>query len=38
VAFGISPIMQLNLLVFLGIPMICLVFIIILNGALPQEE
>jgi flagellar protein FlaJ len=38
VAFGISPIMQLNLLVFLGIPMICLVFIIILNSALPQEE
>jgi flagellar protein FlaJ len=38
VAFGISPIMQLNLLVFLGIPMICLLFIIILNSALPQEE
>jgi flagellar protein FlaJ len=38
VAFGMSPIMQLNLLVFLGIPMICLVFIIILNSALPQEE
>ena len=38
VAFGISPIMQLNLLVFLGIPMICLLFIIILNNALPQEE
>ena len=38
VAFGISPIMQLNLLVFLGIPMICLVFIIILNSTLPQEE
>ena len=38
VAFGMSPIMQLNLLVFLGIPMICLVFIVILNSALPQEE
>ena len=38
VAFGISPIMQLNLLVFLGIPMICLVFIVILNSALPPEE
>ena len=38
VAFGISPIMQLNLLVFLGIPMICLIFIVILNSALPQEE
>jgi flagellar protein FlaJ len=38
VAFGISPIMQLNLLVFMGIPMICLIFIVILNSALPQEE
>ena len=38
VAFGMSPIMQLNLLVFMGIPMICLVFIVILNSALPQEE
>jgi len=38
VAFGISPIMQLNLIVFLGIPMICLAFIVILNSALPQEE
>jgi flagellar protein FlaJ len=38
VAFGISPIMQLNLIVFLGIPMMCLIFLIILNSALPQEE
>ena len=38
VTFGMSPIMQLNLLVFMGIPMICLVFSVILNSALPQEE
>jgi flagellar protein FlaJ len=38
VTFGISPIMQLNLLVFLGIPMICSIFILILNSVLPEEE
>jgi flagellar protein FlaJ len=38
VTFGISPIMQLNLLVFLGIPMICTIFILILNSVLPEEE
>lgn len=38
VAFGISPIIQLDLLVFLGIPMMCSVFIIILNSVLPEEE
>jgi archaeal flagellar protein FlaJ len=38
VAFGMSPILQLNLLVFLGIPAICMIFIIILNSVLPEEE
>jgi hypothetical protein len=38
VAFGISPVMQLNLLVFFGIPLISVVFIVVLNGFLPEEE
>jgi archaellum biogenesis protein FlaJ (TadC family) len=38
VAFGISPVMQLNLIVFFGIPMISLVFIVVLNSFLPGEE
>jgi flagellar protein FlaJ len=38
VAFGISPVMQLNLLVFFGIPAISVVFIVVLNGFLPEEE
>jgi flagellar protein FlaJ len=38
VAFGMSPILQLNLIVFLGIPAICMVFIVMLNGVLPAEE
>lgn len=38
VAFGISPVMQLNLIVFLGIPMISLAFIVVLNSFLPEEE
>ena len=38
VAFGLSAIFQLNLLVFVGIPAICMIFIVILNSALPQEE
>jgi len=38
VAFGLSPAEQLNLLVFFGLPMISTVFIIILNGVLPEEE
>jgi len=38
VAFGLSPVDQLNLLVFFGLPMISTIFIIILNGVLPEEE
>ena len=38
VAFGISPTMQLNLLVFFGIPMLSLLFILMLNNILPEEE
>ena len=38
VAFGLSPAEQLNLLVFFGIPMISAIFIVILNGVLPEEE
>lgn len=38
VAFGISPAMQLNLLVFLGLPMLSIGFILILNSVLPEEE
>jgi len=38
VAFGLSPVEQLNILVFFGLPTISTVFIIILNGVLPEEE
>ena len=38
VAFGLSPIEQLNLLVFFGIPMLSTIFILILNSILPEEE
>lgn len=38
VAFGLSPVDQLNLLVFFGLPMMSTIFIIILNGVLPEEE
>jgi flagellar protein FlaJ len=38
VAFGLSPVEQLNLLVFFGLPALSTVFIIILNGVLPEEE
>ena len=38
VTFGISPVMQLNLLVFFGIPALSAVCIVILNGILPEEE
>jgi flagellar protein FlaJ len=38
VAFGISPVMQLNLIVFFGIPTISLIFVVVLNGFLPAEE
>lgn len=37
VAFGVSPATQLNLIVFVGLPMISLVFILILNSVLPEE-
>ncbi len=38
VTFGLSPAEQLNLLVFFGLPIISTVFIIILNGVIPEEE
>jgi len=38
VAFGLSPTEQMNLLVFFGLPMISLVFIVILNSIIPKEE
>jgi len=38
VTFGLSPVDQLNLLVFFGLPTISTIFIIILNGVLPEEE
>jgi flagellar protein FlaJ len=37
-AFGLSPVEQLNLLVFFGLPALSTVFIIILNGVIPEEE
>ncbi len=37
-SFSLSPITQLNLIVFFGIPAICIVFIVILDGALPKED
>jgi archaellum biogenesis protein FlaJ (TadC family) len=36
--FGMSPAMQLNLIVFLGIPAICILFIVLLDGLLPKED
>jgi len=38
VTFGLSPVEQLNLLVFFGLPTISAIFIVILNGVLPEEE
>lgn len=38
VTFGLTPVDQLNLLVFFGLPSISTVFIVILNGVLPEEE
>jgi flagellar protein FlaJ len=38
VTFGLSPIAQLNLLVFFGIPALSAVCIVILNSILPEEE
>lgn len=34
---GLSPATQLNLIVFFGIPLICIVFIVVLDGVLPKE-
>jgi len=36
--FGLSPVAQLNLLAFAGIPMIAAAFMIILDAVLPEEE
>ncbi|NIO36991.1 hypothetical protein GTO27_04735, partial [Candidatus Bathyarchaeota archaeon] len=38
VTFGLTPVEQLNLLVFFGLPMLSTIFIIILNSVLPEEE
>lgn len=38
VAFGLTPVEQLNLLVFFGLPIISTVFIVILNGVIPEED
>ena len=38
VTFGLSSVDQLNLLVFFGLPTISTIFIIMLNGVLPEEE
>lgn len=36
--FGLSPAMQLNLIVFFGLPVLCILFIVLLDGVLPKEE
>lgn len=38
VTFGLSPPEQLNLIVFFGLPVISAIFIVILNGVMPEEE
>jgi len=38
VAFGLSPALQLNLLIFFGLPVMGTVFLLILNSVLPEEE
>ena len=38
VAFGVSPAMQLNLIVFFLLPVLSMGFILMLNGILPEEE
>jgi len=38
VMFGLSTVEQMNLLVFFGLPVISIVFIVIFNSALPEEE
>jgi archaellum biogenesis protein FlaJ (TadC family) len=37
-SMGISPATQLNLIVFFGLPALCVLFIVILDGALPKED
>jgi flagellar protein FlaJ len=36
--FGLSPATQLNLIVFFGLPVICILFIVLLDGILPKED
>jgi len=38
VALGLSPVEQLNILVFFGLPAMSTVFILVLNSVLPEEE
>jgi flagellar protein FlaJ len=38
VAFGLSPVAQLNLIVFFGLPTISALFILILNSVIPEEK
>jgi len=38
VALGLSPVEQLNILVFFGLPVMSIVFILVLNSVLPEEE
>ncbi|MCW4030508.1 MAG: type II secretion system F family protein [Candidatus Bathyarchaeota archaeon] len=37
-SMSLSPVSQLNLIVFFGIPVICIIFILILDSALPKED
>jgi archaeal flagellar protein FlaJ len=37
-SMGMSPATQLNLIVFFGLPALCVLFIVILDGALPKED
>jgi flagellar protein FlaJ len=37
-SMSLSPIAQLNLIVFFGLPVICIIFIVILDSALPKED
>lgn len=36
--FGLSSATQLNLIVFFGLPVICTVFIVVLDGILPKDD
>lgn len=36
--FGLSPVTQLNLVVFFGLPLVCIIFLVVLDGVLPKEE